>query len=287
MIGIELDGTGHDRPEPWGIAMKIFNKAKCKTIAGSVLIAGMTYFSASGAALSETLKICYLEWGSMGGKALPDLGYIPDSVTKILEHAGYQVEVSILPWNRCIQQTKATKFDLVADAWRGPTFDPDFDYLRMHHIDRINYVTLNSSGIEDAENQSLKGKRVGYLATSGGLEKFYENQDLFSYVAKVNYEDAMLRILANKRVDIILSDPLALLAAADGVKPGLSKEMKVLEPPLQLNLASPLISKKHPKKAEIMERFSQAFGALRKTDFFEKMMKKHGLLIKYPAEDQL
>lgn len=36
------------------------------------------------------------------------------------------------------------------------------------------------------------------------------------FVSKVNHEDSMLRILANKRIDVILSDPLALLADAMG-----------------------------------------------------------------------
>lgn len=240
-------------------------------------------FITVGSAQAETLKLCYLEWGKFGGKKLPEKGFIPDAMTRILTHAGYQVEVSIRPWNRCIEQTKAMDFDLVADAWKGPTFDNDFDYLRVHHIDAINFVALKTSDIKDGNIESMKGRRVGYLGTSGGLEKFYKNQDIFAQVSKVNSEAAMLRVLLKDRVDVIVSDPLQLLAVADTIEQGLSEKLAVLDPPLQLNYGAALISKNHPKKEEIKAAFDKAFRELAKTDMYEKLSAKHDIQIRLPS----
>jgi len=234
--------------------------------------------SANGEA--KSLKLCYLEWGKFGGEALPDKGFIPDAMTRIFRHAGYEVEIFIRPWTRCIEQTKRLKFDLVADAWKGPTFDADFDYLQTHHIDSINFVARKTSGIADGQISSLKGRRVGYLATSGGLEKFYANQHVFSQVTKVHTETAMLRILAKGRVDVIVSDPLQLLAVAEKLQPPMAADLIVLEPALQLNYGAALISKQHPAKREIMTAFGRAFRALRGTNMYEQLVKKHGVKFK-------
>ncbi|MBF0287659.1 MAG: transporter substrate-binding domain-containing protein [SAR324 cluster bacterium] len=228
-------------------------------------------------ASAEKLKVCYLEWGKLGGEKLPNKGFIPDAVSHILKDAGYEVEVFIRPWNRCIELTKNLQFDLVADAWKGPTFDNDFDYLRTHHIDKISFIVRDDSPLTDGTFESLKGKRVGYLGTSGGLEKFYDNKHIFSEVFAVNTEAAMVRILVGRRVDAIVSDPIQMLGVAEKLSPPVQSKLRVLEPPLQVNLGAALISKKHPKKQQIMASFEKSFIKLAKTDIYDKLEKLHGV----------
>lgn len=233
-------------------------------------------------ASAEKLKICYLEWGKLGGEKLPNKGLIPDAVTRILTDAGYEVEVFIRPWNRCIEQTKSMEFDMVADAWKGPTFDNDFDYSHTHHIDKISFVVRDDSPLTSGTFESMKGKRVGYLDTSGGLEKFYQNKNLFSEVTAVPTEAAMVRILDGGRVDAIVSDPVQLLGVASKLTPPIQTKLRVLEPPIQMNIGAALISKKHPKKQQILAAYEKSFRKLLKTDMYQKLEQVHGVKLDLP-----
>ena len=230
-----------------------------------------------GAVSAEKLKLCYLEWGKLGGKDLPEKGLLPDAMKRMFEHAGYDVEVFIRPWNRCIAKTKQLDFDLVLDAWKGPTFDKDFDYLKTHHIDKIAFVVREDSKIKSGKFEDLAGKRVGYLATSGGLEKFYAKKDTFALVSALQTEAAMIRVLAKGRVDAIVSDPVQLLSTAEKLVPPIDVKLRVLEPPIQLNYAAALISKSHPDKKTISAAFEKSFRALVKTNMYAELEKLHGV----------
>lgn len=208
------------------------------------------------AAEQNLLKICYTTWGKMGGEILPNKGVYPDIAARTLKEAGYQVSVDIVPWDRCIESVKLQIYDVVAAAWTADTLRNDFIYLRNTGIDRINFMVLEDSPIESGDFEALKGKRI-VMFQSAGIDRFEKNIDQFQ-VTKVHHENQMIEMLAAGRVDALLSNPEQTVSLAAKKFPALVGRLKILEPPVQLNYASPMVSVNHPRKLEIKMKFDEA-----------------------------
>jgi hypothetical protein len=67
--------------------------------------------------------------GEIGGESLPGKGIYPDITSRVLEEAGYKVEVFIIPWTRCIEEARAHEFNVIAAAREGEHFEKDFRYF--------------------------------------------------------------------------------------------------------------------------------------------------------------
>ena len=232
--------------------------------------------SAWAADKKTKLNICYLEWGKFGGEKLPAKGIHPDIATRVFHNAGYDVKIVITEWTVCIKRTRLMKFDLVAAAWEGDTFDPDFEYLENTTVDSINFITLKSSPLSSGEFADLKGKRIGVLRDAGGMERFYNNQQLFK-VIRVPNEEKMLRMLMARRIEALVSDPAQFIEVANKLTPPLGKKLRVLRPAIQTNFASPMISKRHPYKAKIKADYAASYSKLVKSGLYDEIAKTHGI----------
>lgn len=243
-----------------------------------LLALALGFNSGVSGAQPETLKVCYTEWGKFGGEALPDQGFIPDMLRTVLHHAGYEMELTFLPWPRCVEQGKTMQFDIVGSAWRGPNFSPDFDYMTVVSVDSISFIVLDDSPLVSGEIEGLAGKKVGYFRYSGGLEEFYKIENQFETSA-VTSEEAMLKILERGRVDMIVSDLVQLNAVAEKIEPPLTTKLRALQPPLQQNIGSPMISKSHPRKDEIIAAFNKSFHELVEDGLYQRLNEKHDMIL--------
>lgn len=226
---------------------------------------------------NEPLKLCFLEWGKLGGEQQLNKGIYVDLVTRVLNHAGYKVSVTFLEWNDCVEQAKNMKFDMIPIVWEGDVFDKDFIYLERVGVDSINFITLNSSNITDGYTSNLKGKKIAWLESSGGLEDFHKLRKLFipiKYKTNVEQFDALL----DGSVDAVISDPVAFISQADS-RPELTKKIKVLEPALKVNYSSPAVPIIHPKKDKIEKDFNRAYRILVKSGLYKKLFKLHNIKI--------
>jgi len=236
--------------------------------------------AAAFAADKENIKVCYLEWGKLGGEKLPDKGLVPDVVATTLKEAGYTPEVQILPWARCLKLVEFSEFDLVAGFWMGEEQKKTYQFLAPNTVDDIAFITLKDFKADSGDIENFYGKRVALIRDAGGLEKFYENESKF-IVFKVNNDIQMLELLKAGRIDAVISDPVQILSKAEKAMPELSGRLRVWDPPIQRNIGAPAVSLKNPKKDELAKKYNEAFEKLVKEGLYEKMMKKHDVTVKY------
>ena len=232
----------------------------------------------------EICKACFLEWGKQGGKDLPDQGFNPDLVSTVLREAGYEPKVDIIPWKRCLALVKSHEYDFVAGYWRGKEGDKYFDYLRPTTIDKITFIVLKDSPCKSGKMEDMYGKRVGYLENAGGLETFRNNENKFETIP-VSGDKALLRMLKNHRIDAIVSNSQHITSLAEIEFPDLVGKLRVLSPPIQINITSVAISWTHPKREEIKRRYNKAYDKLVAEGLYERLMKKHGLKVEYKLDD--
>lgn len=228
----------------------------------------------------EPVKACFLEWGKQGGKHLPEQGFNPDLVSTVLREAGYAPTVDILPWVRCLEEVKKHTYAFVAGYWRGKEGDKYFDYFRPTTVDNINFIVLKNSPLDSGRIDDMKGVRVGYLRGAGGLETFRSNIDKF-IATEIRNDTAMIKMLKHGRIDAIVSNSPHITSLAESSFPELVGKLRVLEPPIQVNIASPAISLTHPKRAEMKARYNKAYDKLVKKGLYERLMTKHKFKTSY------
>ena len=227
----------------------------------------------------KLVKICFLEWGKFGGQKLPDKGMIPDLVSQVLIHAGYKVQVDIIPWKRCVHEAKNHTYDLVASAWETELHSKNFSYIKTLTIDKVNFISLKSSKYKSKLKleplfESIKGERVGLVRSDGYPEVFMKRKSRYR-VDWLNSLEQSMQMLFHRRVDLILADPLIVFDTLDNLNNLDKDEIQILEPPVISNNNSTMIAKTHPNRAEITETFNKSYKILVKNGFLQKIIKKH------------
>lgn len=247
-------------------------------LVGAALLATST--SLAQAAEKEVVHFCFLNWGKQGGEHLPDKGFNPDLVSTVLREAGYEPRVTILPWVRCVENTKKQKFDFVAGYWMGGEGDTYFDYFQPTTVDRINFIALKESGLTSGWLEDLYGKRIGHLRGAGGLETFRSQTGRYK-VYEATDDHALIKMLEGGRIDAILSNSPHITSLAETSFPHLVDKLRVLQPPVQINIAAPAIAWDHPKREEMKARYNAAYEKLVSEGIYERLMKKHNIKVDY------
>jgi polar amino acid transport system substrate-binding protein len=241
----------------------------------------VTFLIENNAQASEKapLKLCYTTWGQHGGKDLPGQGFVPDLISRVLTHAGYDVTIDIIPWPRCINLAKKQQYDMVASGWRGENFDPFFEYFSITLRNDINFIVEESSPIQSGELENFHGKIVTHIRDSGGMDKIRNNSQIQTRV--VNRMDKMMNLLFGKRVDAMVTDPESMFLAAEARTPPVADKLRVLQPPVFTNFNSPLIPKGHPRMEEMRTAFEKSFKELIEDGIYDKLIAIHGPQFKF------
>ena len=218
--------------------------------------------------------------GKQGGKDLPEQGFIPDLLSTVLREAGYTPIIDIIPWKRCLQLVKQNQYDFVGSYWIGGEMDPWYDYFLPTTVDRINFVSLKSSGLSSGKISDLYGKRIGLLEGAGGLTAFREQSEKFT-VYEASGDVALIKMLKNKRLDAILSNSPHIIGLAETSFPDLVQDIVVLQPPVQTNIASPAIAVDNPRREEMKARYNAAYEKLVAEGLYERLMKKHDIKVDF------
>lgn len=228
----------------------------------------------------ELIKVCYLEWGKLGGKKLPNKGFAPDVTLTVLKEAGYDATIDILPWSRCLKSVEVGRHDMVATFWIGEEQKKTYQYFEPQSLDYINFITLKDYKAKSGKLEDFYGKSIGVMRDAGGIENFFSQRDKFK-VFDVNSEKQLINLLKIGRIDAIVTDSVPLLSLVDNQFPELVGKLKVWDPEIQLNISAPAVAHSHPKKDELMKRFNTAFVKLMKQDFYKELFQRHNLTVKY------
>ncbi len=238
-------------------------------------------FLALVSANAEPIKVCYLEWGKQGGKHLPNQGFNPDLFTHILKEAGYTPSVDIMLWKRCLLHVQKGSYDMVAGLWIDKNNKKTYEFFNPVTYDEISFMSLNSLNVKSGKLEDFSGKTIAILRGAGNMHMIKNGN--FN-VKILTSDDQMIKQLQYGRVDAVVSNTAHLLGVIVDRFPELIGKTKVWKPALQTNISAPAISINHPKKDEIKQRFNIAHKKLIKQGLYEKLFKKHNIVLKYKKD---
>lgn len=234
-------------------------------------------FSAQ-ADMKTHIKVCYLEWGKQGGEHLPDQGFNPDLFTQVLKEAGYTSEVKIMPWKRCLLSVERGSYDMIAGIWIDESNQKTYEFFHPVTIDEISFMSLKGFKAKSGRLEDFYGKTIGILRGAGGMDML----DPEKFKVKILADDnQMIENLIYKRVDAIVSNTAHLNSVIADRYPELLGKTKVWTPAIKTNISVPAVSVNNPYKEELKQKFNAALKRLTKGGLYERLFKKHGIVLQY------
>jgi len=226
---------------------------------------------------NKVIRACHATWGKLGGKNLPNQGIHADFLEKILTRAGYKVETDIINWARCIESVKIMKYDITM-AWESDNIGKDCNFFSYAMKTPLNFYTGTDSSLIDGSFKNMAGKRVAYVRGTGGLDNFYAREDEFDSVP-VNTVNQLFEMMEWKRIDAFIIDPMSFEEEITKRYHHLKDKLRILQPPVQINIASPAISKTHPKLRQIEKDYEKAYNELVNDEFIMELERIHQMRV--------
>ncbi|MCP4320741.1 MAG: transporter substrate-binding domain-containing protein [Alteromonadales bacterium] len=228
--------------------------------------------------IPSRLKICYHPAPPFAAPGLPNGGIITELTTTVFRKAGFETEVNYLPWARCVKLVSKGEIDVVYHIWEGVKKHKQlFDFMNNSSVDELSFITLETSDIRAYDKKALSGYSVA-LTEGGGYNKSLLEIPGVNYVF-VDSDEEKAKMLLAERVDLIVADQVRVNFIINKHYANSAKKLRILSPNIRSDLASPGISKNHPWKDEIIDRYNRAYIDLCEQGFFKSLNIAHGIQI--------
>lgn len=218
----------------------------------------------------DVIKVCYCPWGVLGDDSLPGKGAASYIVAKVLENAGYKVQVDIINWSRCVDLAKKRDYDLIAALYESKALSKEFNFLNNSVIDKVYFYTNINTGINSGDMNSLKGKSIAIVRDAGGTEALFSRQDEFKIYKVANQKQAVNMILEG-RADLTFHVDKQFEELLKNDYSDKVSQIKKLYPSIQANYGTPAMSKNHPRYKEILEKYNKSYRELVKNGLYDEL----------------
>jgi polar amino acid transport system substrate-binding protein len=201
-------------------------------------------------------------------------GFGIETATEVLKRAGFEVNVSLLPYARALEQVK--QGGIMTGVFRSAEGDRYFYYSDPLVYEEVVMVVLKGKDFPFASAADLKGKKIGMQVTF-----FYGDEFTAALPQLVTETDGSpstrLKKLAAGRIDVALLNPgraAVLRSAAEG---GVSAaELTVLPKPLATLANHLVVGRDIPGALDLLARVNKAIAAATNDDTLPKIMDKYG-----------
>ncbi len=231
----------------------------------------------------KQLKLATLDWPPYIDKDGCRQGWVMQSTIALLHHLGYGATVTFYPWARAVKQVESGKADILfpeyfidpqapSDVYQGTrrldhlVLSDSFGWGPIAFIKRKDHQLANA-----ADLSALSNEWIGVVRGYQNTPEFDRLMDLGSFkIVEALNDFNNLKLLLNRRVNLIVGDPLVI--EADVKKSDLSAKEKaamlaqieVVEPILQMNALYFAIAKKS-KYADVLSiELNQAIASFDK-----------------------
>lgn len=222
----------------------------------------------------SSIRIVANEWPPYTSSHIDKGGLVIELVTAAMAEEGIQVSFSILPWARAMASVESTNADVIA-AWDSAERREKFNYSESFLVNRMVFVKrLNEEDIRWQTLEDLEPYTFVLMRGAVNEEQFDQATTL-----KKNYvteEETALTMVARGRVDMTVRDQ-GMVEYLIKTKPEqfagklsfVAKELS--NSPLHL-----IVSKQHPKGAEILQRFNRGITKIKANGRYQQLLEKYG-----------
>lgn len=244
-----------------------------------VLALGLAWGTLPAAADDAVLRGCFAPEGKLAGDGLPQGGLLPHALASVLELAGSRLRTAMVPLADCLAAVgRGDPYDITV-TWRHPALEADLAFLQPRLLSRPwHVVVLAGSPLADAGAESLAGKVLAYPRAADALGPLLAAAP-GAVGRPVDGPSALFAPLEAGRVDALVLDRSRLVDALYLNVPHLRGRLRVLEPPLRVDVAAPAVGRHHPRRAALEGAYATAHAILMKDAWIRTLERRHQMAI--------
>ncbi|MGB1197418.1 MAG: substrate-binding periplasmic protein [Thalassotalea sp.] len=205
-------------------------------------------------------------------------GFTVDLLDYFEANSKYDFEFIILPWARGLHLVEQGNVDLILTFFKNAEREKIYNYIEPFYGYEVNQLfTLVDNNVEfNGQLQQLSSYSIGTKRSYSYGETF----DQASYLTKLPAltEEVLLKLLLNKRVDMVISNPFILKKIAYELK--VSDKIKAITPYVEITPVYIGLTKARKDSQEIKLKLEQLTQQLKASPYYQKLLEKYQLNFK-------
>ncbi len=224
-------------------------------------------------ALAEKLVVVADEWPPFSGERLPNKGISPHIIKTVLEKAGYEIDIKILPWARIMHGSKNGEFDIIGSLFYSEELLPYMDYSDSYYDTDIVFVKKKGSNISYKDLDSLRPYKI---AVGDGF--LYEPEfDQANYLNKVVATTTLqcIQLVAFGRADITLDSIDVLKYTIENDAKEVKSDLEYIPKKLTTQPLYMAVNNQLKNHKKIIDDFAKTLRLMKKDGSYHKLLKAH------------
>lgn len=242
----------------------------------AALVGGFAAVAAllAGPARAEAVAIAGCDsYAPYSDAALPGDGFANDLTAQIMQHAGYEVSVTMQPWIRALEGTETGAFDILPSAWYTEERARTLLFSAPIAMSRLVFVKPAGSPFEFRSLEDLHGLTVGTVSGYAYDPDFLAST-LFQRPAVTDIL-LNLRMVAARHIDLTLDDELTLRFIINSRAPELAPLLALTRSALSQQPLLVAFSKKRPDAEQLLATFNAGLARMRADGSYQRLLTQH------------
>ncbi len=223
----------------------------------------------------QVLRMVSNQWEPYTGDGLLNKGVSSDIVATALRRAGYEVEITIVPWTRALKGVEAGKYHGLLTAWFSSERAQYMAYGEHYMTNDVVLFKRKADTISFSTLQDLEKFQIGVIRDYAYGEEFNASTKLMKKPA-LDLRTNIVR-LSKGIIDLFPEDRLVMLHFLNTNYPEYKTQFVALDKPLSKRTLHMTISRKTPGYRKIVADFNQELAAMKAEGLFDMMLEKHSL----------
>ena len=225
---------------------------------------------------AETLRLTTLEWPPYYGVSVPENGFFVAIVREAYRRAGFETEVTFLPWKRALETTRRGHYDGLIGAYWTPDRSKDFVFSNVVATNEEVFIKLKKTALASHDAADLNKYTVGALdgaAQSDALIGLGYN------VTQISSYSGLLALLEAKRVQMILAGRAFISYELSKTAAGkdLLGRLTFMEPPFKTYKLHTVITRTRSDADPIVKAFNDALAEMHADGSYKAILDRFGM----------
>ncbi|MDR7011561.1 polar amino acid transport system substrate-binding protein [Pseudomonas alcaliphila] len=215
------------------------------------------------------------DYAPFTGKALPGQGMLTQVVRAALAEQGTAITLDWLPWNRGYLKTKRGEYDATFPYVRSAEREAEFLYSAPIYVAEQYIFSRAGDPIELGDLPAMTGRRLCYplgWQPPAAIQQLIEQGVLRRHSPLGLQECARLLLL--ERDDLFIADRNLGDSAVQSAGADLA-QFHQSRAPLQSNTLHFIVSRRHPRAAELIERFNRGLETLKARGEYQRLIESY------------
>ena len=246
-----------------------------RLLAALFLTTGVLLSAFISPAPAKTLTVVADEWPPFSGEALPNKGISLDVIRSVLERAGYQVEVAVVPWARIMDGARKGSYDLIGSLFLTEDLKKHVNYSDAYYTTDVKFLRKVGSG---HNFESLDDLHALSIAVGDGF-LYSEAFDQADFLNKLVVTTTLqcVQMVAHGRADLTLDSEEVVRYALDHQDENLKSLVEFLPTPLASRGIHMAVRKNLPDGDKLLADFNRTLNEMKQDGSYRKILVQHSI----------